>query len=199
MPKQRGLEGGTRARMLSCVTHFVISAIGRDRPGIVAGMTGALVQHGANIEDSQMTILRGHFTMTLVVSATGDVAVQDLRAHIEDTAAKLELEGVYVAALSETTPTVAKPTQVVTVYGVDHPGIVHAVSSALATRDVNITDLQTRLVGGEEEGREPLYAMILEVVAPPGLGEHEIESALATVRREQGVEVAVRAWEGHAI
>ena len=48
--------------------HFALSAIGRDRPGIVAAVTGVLLGHGANLEDSQMTILRGHFTMTLVVA-----------------------------------------------------------------------------------------------------------------------------------
>jgi glycine cleavage system transcriptional repressor len=178
------------------VAHFVISTIGRDRPGIVAAITEALVRHEANIEDAQMTILRGHFTMTLVVSAADD-AEPELSAQLEEVARKLGLEGVYVAALTEVTPTVPRPTQVVTVYGVDHPGIVHGVTSAVAERDVNITDLETRLV--EEEGQEPLYMMVLEVVLPPGLDQEEIESALAVVGREQGVEVSVRAWEGDAL
>ena len=47
------------------------------------------------------------------------------------------------------------------VYGVDHPGIVHAVSRRLAERGVSITDLETRLVGGADG--EPVYAMMLEV------------------------------------
>ena len=48
--------------------HFAVSAIGRDRPGIVAAVSKVLLDHEGNIEDSQMTILRGHFTMTLIVS-----------------------------------------------------------------------------------------------------------------------------------
>ena len=179
------------------MAHFVISAIGRDRPGIVAAITEVLVRHHANIEDSQMTILRGHFTMTLVVSAVDDAGVLELRGQLEEAARKLELEGLYVAALAELTPTVPRPTHVVTIYGVDHPGIVHGVSSALAERGVNITDLETRLV--EEEGRQPLYMMVLEVVLPPGLDQQQTESVLAAVAREQGVEVAVAAWEGDAL
>ncbi|TML30889.1 MAG: amino acid-binding protein, partial [Actinobacteria bacterium] len=29
--------------------HFALSAIGRDRPGIVAAVTGVLLGHGANL------------------------------------------------------------------------------------------------------------------------------------------------------
>ena len=39
--------------------QVAVTAIGADRPGIVAAVTGVLVEHGANIEDSSMTILRG--------------------------------------------------------------------------------------------------------------------------------------------
>ena len=51
----------------------------------------------------------------------------------------------------------------ITVYGADHPGIVHAVSAALAERGVNITGLETRLAGAADS---PLYVMIIEVAHP---------------------------------
>ena len=41
---------------------------GADRPGIVAAVTGVLVEHGGNLEDTSMTILGGHFAMMLVVA-----------------------------------------------------------------------------------------------------------------------------------
>ena len=40
------------------MTHFALTAVGRDRPGIVAAVSRALLDHSVNIEDSQMTILR---------------------------------------------------------------------------------------------------------------------------------------------
>src|SRR5438094_166616 len=51
------------------VPHFAVSAVGADRPGIVAAVTGAFLEHGCNLEDTSMTILRGHFAMMLVVAA----------------------------------------------------------------------------------------------------------------------------------
>ena len=45
-----------------------VTVLGPDRPGIIAETTGRLAELGLNIEDSTMTLLRGHFAMTLVCS-----------------------------------------------------------------------------------------------------------------------------------
>ena len=42
--------------------------IGRDRPGIVGAVTADLLRHALNIEDSQMSILRGHFAVVLILA-----------------------------------------------------------------------------------------------------------------------------------
>jgi glycine cleavage system transcriptional repressor len=173
------------------MAHLAVSAIGRDRPGIVAGMTEVLLEHEANVEDSQMTILRGHFTMMLLVSLP-DAAAGGLRQGLERAAGELGLEAVSVAEVEEAEPG-ADPSHIVTVYGVDHPGIVHAVATALAGAGVNITDLNTRLVSGDEG--EDLYAMMLEVALPPGVSLSALESLLEAPRREQGVEVTIRELE----
>ena len=52
----------------------------------------------------------------------------------------------------------------VTVYGADHPGIVHSVASAIADMGVNVIDVATHLV--EEEGEPSIYAMMMEVDLP---------------------------------
>ncbi len=58
--------------------QLAVSAIGVDRPGIVAAVTGVLVGHGCNLEDTSMSILRGHFAMTLVVSAPDGTEAPEL-------------------------------------------------------------------------------------------------------------------------
>ena len=174
--------------------HYAISVIGRDRPGIVAAVAACLLEHGANIEDSQSTILRGHFTMTLIVSAGEGVDEATLRADIERVARELRLEAATVSPVADSDPAEpASPTHIVTVYGTDHPGIVNAVATALAGLEVNITDLNTRLVGDGDD--QDLYAMMLEIALPPGLDSDALESLLAATRREQGVEVTVRELE----
>ena len=48
------------------VTLHAITVVGRDRPGIIAEATSRLAALGLNLEDSSMTLLRGHFAMTLI-------------------------------------------------------------------------------------------------------------------------------------
>jgi len=60
------------------VARFAVSVFGRDRPGIVAAVTGVLAGAGCNLEDTSMTILRGHFAMMLVVSGPGGTGAGEL-------------------------------------------------------------------------------------------------------------------------
>ena len=48
------------------MTLHAITVLGHDRPGIIAETTGILGSLGLNLEDSSMTLLRGHFAMTLI-------------------------------------------------------------------------------------------------------------------------------------
>ena len=192
--------------MLGPVRHFAVAAIGRDRPGIVAAVTHNLLDHDLNVEDSQMTILGGHFTTMMIVCGGDAVDVGALRADLGATGRELNLEAISVEEVADADHTMPAATHIVTVYGVDHPGIVHAVSAALAQLEVNITDLNTRLVVDEErasgangDGGEDLYAMMLEVVLPEGLNVKGLDSMLEATRRDQGVEITIRDLEPDAL
>jgi glycine cleavage system transcriptional repressor len=182
--------------------HFAVAAIGRDRPGIVAAVTRVLLEHGLNVEDSQMTILRGHFTMTLIVGAEEGLNGGALRADLDAVARDLDLEAMTLSEVPELAPsTPSDPTHIVTVYGADHPGIVHAVAAALAECEVNITDLNTRLVVDDASNGDgaDLYAMMLEVALPPGVDTDALDGLLAATRSEQGVEITIRELEQDAL
>jgi len=172
--------------------HLAVSALGRDRPGIVAAVTGTLLAHSVNIEDSQMTILRGHFTMVLIVSCSESVEATELRAELEGVAVDLGLEAVSVAEVSDAGGAHPDPTHIATVYGADHPGIVHATASAVAAARCNITDLNTRL--SEETGVAPLYVLMMEIATPVDFQE-DLRAALEGVGRNEGVEVSLRELE----
>lgn len=171
--------------------HLALSALGRDRPGIVAAVTAVLLRHGLNVEDSQMTILRGHFAMVLVVSGPEGLDTAALREELEQVAAELGLEAVSLAEVADVSGVHPDPTHIITVYGADHPGIVHAAAQAVAGEDCNITDLNTRL---SEEGEAALYVLMMEVAAPPERVEG-LRAALEEVQREEGVEVSLRELE----
>lgn len=172
--------------------HFAVSAVGVDRPGIVAAVTGALVGLGCNLEDTSMTILRGHFAMMLIVAAPGTVDAAALEAALARPAADLDLV-VAVRRIDDTVPA-SPPGEpwTVSVYGADRPGIVHRVASVLAERQVNIVDLDTRVIG---EPGTPVYAMLLDVTLPPGTDPAELSAALGAVAAELGIECSMHPAE----
>ena len=47
---------------------LVITALGKDRPGIVDELSSTLFTHQLNIEDSRMSVLGGEFAIQLLVS-----------------------------------------------------------------------------------------------------------------------------------
>ncbi len=183
--------------MLAGVRHLAVSAIGRDRPGIVADISGVLLRHEVNVEDSQMTILRGHFAMMIVLAAPDDLDRDALASDLDSAATRLGLEALTLRDVGELSASGPEPSHMVTVYGVDHPGIVHAAATALAGRSVDITDLNTRLL--EDDEGEPLYVLMMEVALPPGLTPDELERELAGVGADEGVEVTLRELEQDAL
>jgi glycine cleavage system transcriptional repressor len=178
------------------MASYALSAIGKDRPGIVAEVTGILLRHGVNLADSQMAILGGYFAMMLVLETSPATDLERLKADLEGSRATLDLEAVSLSEIDATQAQIDEPSHVITLYGADHPGIVNAVTAALAERNVNITDLDTHLVGEETE---PAYMMLLEVALPDGLSGNELEVFLREVAVVQKLELSVRALDQVAL
>lgn len=170
------------------MAHFAVSAIGKDRRGIVANMASGLLAVEGNIEDSRMTILHGNFVVMLIVSVPDGLDREGIVDALADARDRLELDALTVSEVAEDAPEAPAADHVITVYGSDHPGIVHAVSTALADAGTNVVDLQTQLAGGAEA---PLYVMLLEVA----LGEADpdaVRETLAEVGSSASVEVGMR-------
>jgi len=193
-PQAGGGEGHLIPQVtLAAIPHLALTAIGQDRPGIVAALTGVLLEHDLNIEDSQATILRGHFSIVLIVAAPEDLDRDRLRSELAYAGEDIGLEAIVLQDLDELDPRSPEPSHVLTVYGVDHPGIVHTTTRTLAAARVDITDLNTRLV--EDDGEEPLYALMMEVALPAGASAESLETALRAVGESEGVEVTLRELE----
>jgi len=76
-------------------SHGVITVIGKDKVGIVAGIANVLAQHKVNIVDISQTVLRGMFAMIMIVDLSkSDVSIGELRKILEDKGKEM---GVHVA------------------------------------------------------------------------------------------------------
>lgn len=168
--------------------HLAVSAVGGDRPGMVAALTSALAELGCNLEDTSMTVLRGRFAMVLVVAGPDAVDAGAIQRALESRAAPLGM-AVWVQEVDEAVPEEIEGERwVVSVHGADRTGIVSALSAALAEAGANIHDLATRLVGSDTV---PYYAMLMEVVVPGGVDASDLSARLSAVGARLGVSVSM--------
>jgi glycine cleavage system transcriptional repressor len=178
------------------VSEFAVTAVGRDRPGIVAAISGVLFRLGGNIEDSRMSILRGHFSVMLIVELPPEASRERLDEELRTVQEELGLEGVSVSEVERVADAPgARPSHVLTVYGADHPGIVHRVTTVLAERGVNVTDLSTQVAGG---AGQPVYVMVMEVALGEA-DESELRATLDAAGSEIDVEVSLRPLGAEAL
>ncbi len=170
--------------------HLSLSAIGADRPGIVAAITGVLARSGCSLEDSEMAVLQGNFAVMLVLAAPDSLDAGGLEVALAEVGERFGL-AIQVRSLAEVQPLRDKPATSfwsVSVHGSDRPGIVHAIASVLAEAGANIVALRTYLSGAQED---PLYAMVLEAEVPPGTDPDELRGRLEETARQTGVHVSM--------
>jgi glycine cleavage system transcriptional repressor len=171
--------------------YFLLTAFGKDRPGIVADVTEALVSVEGNIEDATMTRLGGEFSMMLVTALPAGNSLSKVQKRFHALEKKLHL----TIDLKAIPPDLAHSSNektasyMISVYGADHPGIVHSIARALATKRVSITDLQTKVTGST---RKPVYVMLLEVQIPDNLDMDALRTELDRLREDLKVEISLQ-------
>lgn len=177
---------------------FLLTAFGKDRPGMVAGVTQIIFDLGGNIEDASMTRLGGEFTMMLVTALPAGTAVKDLQKKLSSLEKTLGL-ALIAKAISPALASSARqiqPKYLISVYGTDRPGIVYHVTQALAKRKLSVTDLQTKIA---DRGGKPLYIMLLEVQSSAALDVDALREDLDTLRHDLGVEISLQDIEAIAL
>lgn len=175
-----------------------ISAIGRDRPGIVAALSKVLFEKGCNLEDSSMTRLRGDFAVLLLVSLPEGLGLSQLEGALETVAREWGLtHSVRVLSGDETMESAdgGLPHTLV-VYGLDHPGIVHRVTQAAADRKMNITDLRTHVTQGSSG---PLYSLVVDLDAPDAATAAGFAKDLEGLKKELKVEITFQAQDAEEL
>ena len=143
--------------MTSGRVQLAVTVIGRDRPGIIADATRLLAGLGANLEDSTMSILRGHFAM--VLARRRGRHRRRGRGSARTAGGRRVAAGVGPRGARGGAGRPARGTYLVSVHGADRPGIVSAVTAVVAEAGGNVTDLSTRLSG-------ELYVLLAEVDLP---------------------------------
>ncbi len=147
--------------------EFIISAVGLNKAGIVARVSRAIYESGANFEDSSMTLLGSHFALMILATAPDEKAAGAL------THACSQLEGGKDLDINlfpvdfqgrGAGQEAAEPNYEIRVKGADRVGIVYRTTQMLASLDINIVELETKII--EAKDGTPVFSMRTAVVVP---------------------------------
>jgi glycine cleavage system regulatory protein len=184
------------------MTTIVITVIGDDKAGLVEALSGVIADHGGNWDRSHMSELAGKFAGIVMVTI-GDAKSGPLLADLE----KLESAGLLHVTAEATTqssshgsvePPSSSPDSLgpvdelrhlaLTVYGPDHPGIVHELSHTLAENGLSIEELVTEVVPAPMGGH--LFKATARVSGQAGVSLPDLHDELERAAPEMVLEIA---------
>ncbi len=151
---------------MSSKNYLVISALGRDRPGIVDNLSKVILDGGCSIADSRMTVLGGEFAVLLLVEGNWNTLTK-----LEDVVTVLEQQlelTITVKRTAERKTAINQLPYGVEVVALDNPGIVHHLASFFSKREINIEDLVTSSYAAAHTGT-PMFAVHMSVGIPSNI------------------------------
>ena len=165
---------------------ILVSASGRDQPGIVDRVSGAIFDAGANLEDSRMAILGGEFALFALVAGTTE-QIARVRSRLDAVSGEigLTLQVKPVVAAKQGVDVICYRLHAVSL---DHPGIVHKITGILRTRGVNGASLDTSLDQAPVTGT-PIFSLEMEVQVPVDQSINEIREELQRIAGEENIDV----------
>jgi glycine cleavage system transcriptional repressor len=145
--------------------EFIISAVGKNVSGIVARVSKAIYESECNFEDSRMTLLGNHFALMILATAKDEKAYQELSEACRRLGQEPDLNVTLfeVDEAGKAGPG-AEANYEIRVKGEDRMGIVYRTSQLLASRNINILELETKVETGKKG--QLVFTMRTSVAVP---------------------------------
>jgi glycine cleavage system transcriptional repressor len=177
---------------------FALSAIGRDRPGIVADLAELIYECDCNLEDSSMTILGSEFAVLLLLTADAPHVAERLSSACKRLEWEKRLTVFFRPLDAEPVPYQASHQArryTLQAIGLDKAGIVAKLSRCLADHRVNIAQLQTQSRREPESGA-PIFTVQMAMDVPREVEETVLRDRLEAIARELCVDLVFEPHHG---
>ena len=167
-------------------TSLVLTLIGDDKPGIVEQLADQILVAGANWEESRMARLAGKFAGLLRVSI--DAAQADaLTSRLTSSGAAGLTVVVERSGGAESAALRAIGLELV---GHDQPGIVRNIARVLASRSVNIEELETDTTSAPMSG-DTLFRARAVLSVPAAMTAEQLRKELESLAGELMVDITL--------
>lgn len=168
-------------------TQMIISVMSKDRPGIIADVTGAIFNLGGDLADLNQSVLCGYLTMILFATFDDMVSAEQLIARIRqiDSPTQLDVLARQVAGLDGPQTGLPPKTYIMTSQGSNRKGLVYGISSFCCAHDINILDLATTIRGDT-------YTMVLQLDLSRVESIADLRAALQQYGDQSGLQIILQ-------
>ncbi len=170
--------------------RYFINLISANRVGIVAAMSAALADLGADLQEVSQTVMREFFTIILAADFPDERRPEEILETIKRACAKFGAE-VSIKDPEIDLPQAAPPEGIekyfLTITGNDTPGIIRRISARLASLGIDISDLHA-----VRDGRDGGFIAIFELSIPVGLDAISLQEELKQLGTSENLAVALQ-------
>jgi len=175
--------------------YLVLTALGADRPGLVAEVSAFVTERQANVEDSRMAVMGAEFGILLLVAGSAEA----ITAIERDVALLTKQTGLAVLTRPTKSPQEHRRARVipcmVSAETLDHEGIVQAITRAMHQLGVNIVALECAAYQAPVTG-SPLFRLEARVDVPESIPVGELRRTMGAVAEAENLEIDVRSLIG---
>ena len=173
--------------------HLILTAIGPDRVGLIESIAEFISTHGCNIEDSKMAAFCGEFAIILLISGD-ETSLNEIARKCSETGSEIGLN------ITAKKPSPGRSSENFILYKLvaacmDHPGIVHKISSALSDLAINIQAMETKTYAAPMSGA-PLFQLEAELAVPIRTNISQLRERLTVVQREENIDIEIMVLKG---
>ncbi|MBV1921938.1 MAG: hypothetical protein KUG73_14765 [Pseudomonadales bacterium] len=168
--------------------HLVISALGRDKPGIISELSRFALEQQCNILDTRMTVLGEAFALLMMVSGNSE-AIKQLKQALSGAASDLELTITLQSTQQKQQQEPALPYHV-EVVAIDNPGIVHEITGFFSDRKINIEEMNTGTYSAAHTGTL-MFSLTVEIKIPGSVNISNLKDEFISFCDERNLDATI--------
>lgn len=168
--------------------QLVISVMSKDRPGIIADITGVILDLGGDLADLNQSVLGGYFNMILIAEFDGKITAEDVIAGFSHIESETKIESTIKemdVALETEKKKLPPETFIVTAQAINRKGLVKIMGDFFYKRNINVLDLGTTR-------EKDLYTMIFQVDLSQIDSLKKIREELQTLGEQEQLELVLQ-------
>ncbi len=164
--------------------YFILTFIGNDQPGFVQSIARVIADGHGNWLESRMSQLEGKFAGLARIGVSEDKAepLKLALLSLSENKFTLSIEDVAESA------TVDLQKYQLSILGPDRPGIVHEVTSTLASHQINLLEMSSNVAAAAMTGI-PMFSAEATVEVTDQVDITIIDNRLSDIAAELGVDI----------